>query len=312
MPCFPTAAPERHASTGSSRLTTSTRLSRPSPSWSSNNSGVSTSSSTLQALQRAIIPTVEKSSEHDLSWYRNIEDWDYENKMVKIGAPVRRQQQKHDSLQSEAAEQTSRAEVKEFGRIAQSAQRKDDAAIDVLNHLRKQANCTFESQGSLEWVTEPMPISRMSAEVRDLQQTISQHLKQGKPIPAMQLSQELDVVQSLVLMMDGHGDAVRERNIEPRRELLRVAIYKLIQDLESLIDPHRTCVVCECREKADTFPAKATSRCTHETNTCSTCLQKWIETQLTDKGLKIKCIECPEQFQHSDIQNHAPKEMFER
>jgi len=130
MPCIPTAAPERHASTGSSRLTTSVQLSRPSSSWTSNDSSVSTSSSTLQALHQAINLTVEKYLEHDLSWYRNIEDWDYENKMVKIGAPLSRQQQKHDSLQSEAAEQTSRAEVKEPGRTGQTAQQKKKYLYD--------------------------------------------------------------------------------------------------------------------------------------------------------------------------------------
>jgi hypothetical protein len=312
MPCLPTTAPERHASTGSSRLTTSTQLSRPSSSWTSTDSSISISSSTLRALHQAVIPAIEGYLEHELSWYRNIEDWDFENSMVKIGPPLWRQRQKHDSIQAEAAEQVQQTEVEEAERTAQSAREKDDSMRAILTHLREQAGCSFKIQRAPNWLTDPVSKSSLSAEVRDLQQIVPQHRKHDQPIPAAKLSQRLNQIQNLVVLVDNYSETDQAKKDAAGLLLLRTAIYELIEDFECVIDPHRNCVVCGCRDKAGNFPSKTTSRCAHETNTCSPCLQKWIESQITDKGLKIKCVECPVLFEYKDIREHVSDEIFER
>lgn len=56
-----------------------------------------------------------------------------------------------------------------------------------------------------------------------------------------------------------------------------------------------------------------TSLCTHEPNTCTPCLQQWIDEALDNKGYdKITCPECSAPFQHRDVKKCATKPQFER
>src|SRR5579871_371355 len=56
-----------------------------------------------------------------------------------------------------------------------------------------------------------------------------------------------------------------------------------------------------------------TSICTHEVNTCSTCLDRWLNESLTSKGWnKIICPECSAPFQHADVKSCASRTLFQR
>jgi hypothetical protein len=266
-----------------------------------------------------MIPAIEGHLEHELSWYRNLEDWDFDNKMVKIGPPLWRQRQKHDSIQAEAAEETSRAEAEEETRRAEEAKQASQAAREknesmkaILTHLREQAGCTSETEGFPKGVIEPMSVPLLKVKIRGLRKILARHRKYGGTVMAIELSEELDYVQSLVLFVDNHSAANKENEDEAGVFSLLSTIHELIYDFESLINPHRTCVVCGRRDKADTYPPKLTSNCAHETNTCAPCLRMWVESQITTKGLKIKCVECPELFAYEDIQRCASPKMFEK
>ena len=71
-----------------------------------------------------------------------------------------------------------------------------------------------------------------------------------------------------------------------------------------------------CREdlpikmyKSRTF----TSTCTHEANTCNTCLNSWLNESLTSKGWdKVTCPECGAPFQHDDVKSCTTGPLFER
>jgi hypothetical protein len=314
-PCRPSSAPEPRVSTGPSRLTIlNNQPSNLSTPWTSTDGNViSISSSTLQALRQAVVPTVEANSEHDLSWYRNIEDWDFENKMVKIGPPLSRQRQKHDSIQSETAERTNRAEEEKAERIAQETLKKHDSMKAILTQLREQAGCNAEQFPRPKLITEPVSVSLLGTDIRDLQQIVSQHRTEIQPIPAADLSQELNHIQEILLSFERLLSTEKKvHNDEIRLSLLRDALHELVDDFQSLIDPHRTCIVCGCRSRVNTYAPKIASECTHETNTCSPCIRMWAEAQIANKNLKIKCVECPSILSYTDIQSCITTEVFEK
>jgi len=73
-------------------------------------------------------------------------------------------------------------------------------------------------------------------------------------------------------------------------------------------------LVCGDELHIETFMSKPfTSACTHEVNTCTPCLRRWLEESLTSRGYdKISCPECSAPFQHLDVKACASKQQFKR
>jgi len=73
-------------------------------------------------------------------------------------------------------------------------------------------------------------------------------------------------------------------------------------------------VVCGDELHIETFMSKPfTAACTHEVNTCTPCLRRWLEESLTSRGFdKISCPECSAPFQHLDVKACASKQQFKR
>jgi hypothetical protein len=78
--------------------------------------------------------------------------------------------------------------------------------------------------------------------------------------------------------------------------------------------PSRDCTVCGDSKPEDQFPAGLiTQSCTHKTNTCLRCIQKWIGTSIEEHGWdQSKCPECNIGLTHDDIHRLATPEVFKR
>jgi E3 ubiquitin-protein ligase RNF14 len=75
----------------------------------------------------------------------------------------------------------------------------------------------------------------------------------------------------------------------------------------------RDCVVCGDPTPIIAFPALP--NCEHEPQTCADCYRGWIESELNHKAWnEIKCPEhkCKVILQHSDVQQYAAPEIYER
>lgn len=56
-----------------------------------------------------------------------------------------------------------------------------------------------------------------------------------------------------------------------------------------------------------------TSACTHEVNTCNTCLGRWLDESFSSRGFdKISCPECKSPFQYADLKLCATVGQFNR
>jgi hypothetical protein len=87
----------------------------------------------------------------------------------------------------------------------------------------------------------------------------------------------------------------------------------LVHNFVLLLNPNRNCIICGNEKSATRFGGKITDNCDHDTNTCKLCVQEWIGSQLLEKGWdSIKCSECSELLQHSEVLKHASSEVFQR
>jgi hypothetical protein len=74
----------------------------------------------------------------------------------------------------------------------------------------------------------------------------------------------------------------------------------------------------ECASCANAFPPdefRRLSRCRHDAETCRTCFEKWLMTQINDAVVvRIECSssECDTVFKYSEIQEHVSDETFQR
>ncbi|KAF2118281.1 hypothetical protein BDV96DRAFT_381455 [Lophiotrema nucula] len=77
---------------------------------------------------------------------------------------------------------------------------------------------------------------------------------------------------------------------------------------------HRVCEVCKDSIRIEAFPARpTTAKCAHPRNTCTDCIQKWIETCMETKGWDhCVCPECVESLEYHDVQYFATPEVFSR
>jgi hypothetical protein len=146
-------------------------------------------------------------------------------------------------------------------------------------------------------------------EVTGLESIINSSVER-KEIPPSPLQLNLITrLQRLVVSVEtADGNDSSQTFTELNRKFTSLA-NRLVQ----LLDPTRSCVVCGNEEPASKYGPKITANCAHDTNTCKTCLQMWILSQLAEKRWdKIICSECPELFQHSDVQEHVNEKVFQR
>ncbi|KAF2270912.1 hypothetical protein CC78DRAFT_5996 [Lojkania enalia] len=76
----------------------------------------------------------------------------------------------------------------------------------------------------------------------------------------------------------------------------------------------KDCIVCTNSRSLRHFPKRPpTAGCTHEINTCKSCLRSWIQSEFESKMFdQIGCPECAIQMQYEDIQEFAPSQVFRR
>jgi hypothetical protein len=67
----------------------------------------------------------------------------------------------------------------------------------------------------------------------------------------------------------------------------------------------RTCILCKAsKEHSEFSERRITSNCWHETSTCLTCLQAWVEQHL-DERTRCACPECGEAMGYGDVSAFA-------
>jgi hypothetical protein len=67
----------------------------------------------------------------------------------------------------------------------------------------------------------------------------------------------------------------------------------------------RTCILCKAsKEHSEFSERRITSNCWHETSTCLTCLQAWVEQHL-DERTRCACPECGEAMAYGDVSAFA-------
>ena len=96
------------------------------------------------------------------------------------------------------------------------------------------------------------------------------------------------------------------------RQLEQTAKTRLAEALEAARARQRECVVCGDSKDPFDFPAAApTSKCDHPAQTCTECLQAWMESEIETKGCDgITCPECAQLLEHNEIQAAASAETF--
>ncbi|KAF1995782.1 hypothetical protein P154DRAFT_444719, partial [Amniculicola lignicola CBS 123094] len=76
----------------------------------------------------------------------------------------------------------------------------------------------------------------------------------------------------------------------------------------------RDCIVCGETRSMRHFPSRSiTAQCTHENNTCSSCVRKWIRSEFGTKIWdQMNCPECRARLQYEDMRDFAPIEVFRK
>lgn len=79
-------------------------------------------------------------------------------------------------------------------------------------------------------------------------------------------------------------------------------------------DGDRDCLICADTKEEILFPRfSPTASCTHSPNACLECLERSIQSDLTGKiWTDIRCPECRELLDYTDIQRYADEETFKR
>lgn len=112
--------------------------------------------------------------------------------------------------------------------------------------------------------------------------------------------------------------SLREQQIREDEEAARRLQQRLWlgNEREALVAAERAreqdCNVCgESKDPLDFDAAPPTARCEHPATTCQECLQSWMASQFETKGNEaVKCPECPQELDYSDVQRAASQETF--
>ena len=94
----------------------------------------------------------------------------------------------------------------------------------------------------------------------------------------------------------------------------RTRVNLLERIVLTLFPPKRLCIICTDAKQIGKFPqGKITACCGHEPQVCSKDVQIWITSELESKGWQnIRCPECREPLERSDIRKLASKKTFAR
>ncbi|XTI93253.1 hypothetical protein V2W45_1430445 [Cenococcum geophilum] len=94
----------------------------------------------------------------------------------------------------------------------------------------------------------------------------------------------------------------------------RTRVNLLERIILTLFPPKRLCIICTDAKQIGKFPqGKITACCGHEPQVCSEDVQIWITSELESKGWEnIRCPECRELLERSDIRKLASKKTLAR
>ena len=76
----------------------------------------------------------------------------------------------------------------------------------------------------------------------------------------------------------------------------------------------QTCVACSEDLPLEDFSESSLTRtCSHTNSACKECMKQWIEARLSNGTWNdIKCLECDEMMQYTDVQLHADSDVFQK
>lgn len=110
---------------------------------------------------------------------------------------------------------------------------------------------------------------------------------------------------------------LQHRLSRPKFRQLSEALAKLVDLFEKILlgddeTKRRSCMICTEDKLIKDFPLDPpTMACKHQMNTCTTCLQTWVSTNLDSQGLSaLHCSECTNELSHDDIRRCAAKDTF--
>lgn len=72
------------------------------------------------------------------------------------------------------------------------------------------------------------------------------------------------------------------------------------------------CNVCYTNPVEQDRRANITSRCNHPIETCSDCIQSWLESQLDAVGTNLTCPGCNESLEYGEVRQFAGQDQFQR
>lgn len=136
---------------------------------------------------------------------------------------------------------------------------------------------------------------------------------------ALRLQEEEDT-----LSQDIQGDMWLAQQLEQRLAQeetgLDAAVAAEMQEkeeedrLRASMPQERECSICITDKHPLEFPARPpTLLCEHKVNTCTDCLEKWVESDLQQRGWeRVSCPECRRCLSHSDMRRAATAETFAR
>jgi hypothetical protein len=87
-----------------------------------------------------------------------------------------------------------------------------------------------------------------------------------------------------------------------------------LQSQDTATTEEKLCSVCAEEKLPNMFPAhKITTGCTHETEVCTACLQRCIESQMEQKAWNsLECPICRQRLSFKAVRAHCSTECFER
>lgn len=186
---------------------------------------------------------------------------------------------------------------------------------EVDDHIRQQMECTWrmEAEG-LQQERERMQLQLQRNERVRLTAMQQQRCKDDEErtyaILAEEERRKALHEQEALRKMQEESEALlaAERDRLRALEIQREEDERLAAEAARL----RDCAVCGDEKDILEFPAKsATAACEHTPQTCKECLESWMASEFETKGTEgIKCPECTETLDYSDVQQAASAMTF--
>lgn len=119
-----------------------------------------------------------------------------------------------------------------------------------------------------------------------------------------------DRVLAQALQHDNHNE-LTSNDAAFAAELAR---QEELEHLHASQPQERECTICTDEKHPLEFPAKPPSNlCTHRANTCTACLEQWVEQDLQTRGWQlVSCPECRSTLTHDDMRRASTPVVFAR